>query len=157
MKEPRAGRAPAGRGLVPTPVPVFTALLACPALPQQRRGRAGRGGPGHGHAPCSPRRSGRRSAWPGRTSSSGKRTSRSRTLGGRKGRGGVSRGAARPLRGALRGRAGQGGGGGGRRAVYFTLHKVRVVGLVGREHRRHLVVVGGVDVLVNAIAGQLYL
>lgn len=41
--------------------------------------------------------------------------------------------------------------------MYFTLHKVRVVGLVGREHRRHLVVVGGVDVLVNAIAGQLYL
>lgn len=67
-----------------------------------------------------------------------------------------------PLRDSVRGRAGQVGGvrvvgGGTRRAVYFTLHKVRVVGLVGREHRRHLIVVGGVDVLVNAIAGQLYL
>lgn len=39
----------------------------------------------------------------------------------------------------------------------FTLHEVGVVGLVGRKHRRHLVVVGGVDVLVNAVAGQLYL
>lgn len=44
-----------------------------------------------------------------------------------------------------------------RRAGYFTLHKVRVVRLVGREHRRHLVVVGWVDVLINAIASQLYL
>lgn len=57
------------------------------------------------------------------------------------------------LRGPLRDRGGQAGPG----AVYFTLHEVRVVRLVRRQHRRHLVVVGGVDVLVNAVAGQLYL
>lgn len=45
----------------------------------------------------------------------------------------------------------------GRRDGYFTLHEMRVVGLVGCEHCGHLVVIGRVDVLVNAVAGQLYL
>lgn len=40
---------------------------------------------------------------------------------------------------------------------HFTLHEVRVVGLVGRQHGGHLVVIGRVDVLINAVAGQLYL
>lgn len=39
----------------------------------------------------------------------------------------------------------------------LTLDKVRVVGLMSREHRCHLVVVGRVDVFVNAIPGQFYL
>ena len=39
----------------------------------------------------------------------------------------------------------------------LTLDEVRVVGLVGREHRCHLVVVRRVDVFVNAVPGQLYL
>lgn len=39
----------------------------------------------------------------------------------------------------------------------LTLDKVRVVGLVGRENRCHLVVVCRVDVFVNAIPGQFYL
>lgn len=39
----------------------------------------------------------------------------------------------------------------------LTLDEVRVVGLVGREHRRHLVVVGRVDVFINAVPSQLYL
>lgn len=41
--------------------------------------------------------------------------------------------------------------------VNFTLNEVGVVGLMGRKDRGHLVVVGGVDVLINAVAGQLYL
>lgn len=41
--------------------------------------------------------------------------------------------------------------------VCLTLDKVRVVGLMGREHRCHLVVVRGVDVFVNAVPGQFYL
>lgn len=41
--------------------------------------------------------------------------------------------------------------------VCLTLDKVRVVGLMGREHSRHLVVVRRVYVLVNAVPGQLYL
>lgn len=39
----------------------------------------------------------------------------------------------------------------------LTLDEVRVVGLMRRQHCRHLVVVGGVHVLVDAISGQLYL
>lgn len=39
----------------------------------------------------------------------------------------------------------------------LTLDKVRVVGLMGREHRRHLVVVRGVDIFINAVPGQFYL
>lgn len=39
----------------------------------------------------------------------------------------------------------------------LTLDKVRMVGLVGREDRCHLVVVCRVDVFVNAIPGQFYL
>jgi len=38
-----------------------------------------------------------------------------------------------------------------------TLDEVRVVGLVRRQHRRHLVVVGRVHVLIDAVPGQLYL
>lgn len=44
-----------------------------------------------------------------------------------------------------------------RARVCLTLHEVGVVGLVGREHGRHLVVVRRVDVLVNAVPGQFYL
>lgn len=62
-------------------------------------------------------------------------------------------GAPLALRGSLRGHGSPAGAG----AVCFTLHEVRVVRLVRRQHRRHLVMVGGVDVLVNAVAGQLYL
>lgn len=72
---------------------------------------------------------------------------------GEKSRGGVSRGLHLPC--AVHSASAQVKR--ERRAVYFTLHEVGVVGLVGREHGRHLIVVGGVDVLVNAIAGQLYL
>lgn len=39
----------------------------------------------------------------------------------------------------------------------ITLDEVRVIGLVWRQHRRHLVVVCRVHVLVNAVPGQLYL
>lgn len=61
------------------------------------------------------------------------------------------------MRGPVRSHKGRGGladawGGG-----HFTLHEVRVVGLVGRQHGGHLVMVCRVDVLVNAVAGQLYL
>lgn len=41
--------------------------------------------------------------------------------------------------------------------VCLTLDEVRVIGLMGGEHGRHLVVVGRVDVFVNAVPGQLYL
>lgn len=41
--------------------------------------------------------------------------------------------------------------------VIITLDEVRVIGLVWRQHRRHLVVVCRVHVLVNAVPGQLYL
>lgn len=111
-------------------------------------------GPGCGHEPCSPRRSGPRSSWPGRTSSSGRRTSRSRTLGrGEKQRRGEPPAPPR-LRSPFRVRTGHAWT---VTALYFTLHEVRVIRLVSCEHGRHLIVVGGVDVLVNAIAGQLYL
>lgn len=72
---------------------------------------------------------------------------------GEKSRGGVSRGLHRAC--AVHSASAQVTR--GRRALYFTLHEVRVIRLVGCEHGRHLIVVGGVDVLVNAIAGQLYL
>ena len=38
-----------------------------------------------------------------------------------------------------------------------TLDEMRVVGLVRRKYGRHLVVVRRVDVLVDAVPGQLYL
>ena len=41
--------------------------------------------------------------------------------------------------------------------VNVTLDEVRVVGLVRRQHGRHFVVVRRVDVLVDAVPGQLYL
>lgn len=43
------------------------------------------------------------------------------------------------------------------RTWLLTLDKVRVVGLMGREHRSHLIVVGRVDVFINAVPSQLYL
>ena len=39
----------------------------------------------------------------------------------------------------------------------LTLDKVRVVGLMSCKHRGHLVVVGWVDVFINAVPSQLYL
>lgn len=39
----------------------------------------------------------------------------------------------------------------------FTLDEMWVVGLVWREDSGHLVVVGGVDVFINTVPGQLYL
>lgn len=44
-----------------------------------------------------------------------------------------------------------------RKMILITLDEVRVIGLVWRQHRRHLVVVCRVHVLVNAVPGQLYL
>lgn len=41
--------------------------------------------------------------------------------------------------------------------VCLTLDEVRVVGLMSGKHRGHLVVVGRMDVLINAVPSQLYL
>lgn len=38
-----------------------------------------------------------------------------------------------------------------------TLEQVMVKGLVGRQHGRHLVVVGRMDVLIDAVARELHL
>ena len=145
-----------------TPLPTRTHLQPCPLA------RALLGGRGRqeawvfllSHAPCSRRRWGPRSSWPRRTSSSGRRSARSRTLRGVGVRSTWDKRRRRDPRHSQ-----QGGRASGRLRWVpasfargcLTLDEVRVVGLVGREHRRHLVVVRRVDVFVNAVPGQLYL
>ena len=41
--------------------------------------------------------------------------------------------------------------------IYFTLDEMWVIGLMWRQDGCHLVVVGGMDVLINTVPGQLYL
>ena len=41
--------------------------------------------------------------------------------------------------------------------IYATLDEMWVIGLMRRQDGCHLVVVGGMDVLINAVPGQLYL
>lgn len=44
-----------------------------------------------------------------------------------------------------------------KRESFFTLNEMRVVGLMRRQHGRHLVVVGRMDIFVNTVPSQLYL
>lgn len=44
-----------------------------------------------------------------------------------------------------------------RACVCYTLHEVRMVRLVRGEHCGHLIVISGVDVLINTVPRQLYL
>lgn len=43
------------------------------------------------------------------------------------------------------------------RPVYLTLDEMRVVGLVSREHRCHLIMVSWVDIFIDAVPSQLHL
>lgn len=132
-------------------------LLSCPFSLH-----AGRAVP-LSHALCSHRTWGPRSSWPRRTSSSGRRSARSHTLGERSGgrgrpwareTGAAATQSLPPPLPCLRGEKPQAKCQG---LALLTLDEVWVVGLMGREHRGHLVVVRGVDVFVNAVPSQLYL